>query len=256
MSKHTHIRLDLLRDSFPDRPEMGPALSRRLMDEVAAGERPATCRLTRPGRVVAFGRRDTVSPRYADAVEVASGLGFPGMERIAGGRAALCSEGVISFTIATPEDQVARGTGSRFDAVAKMIADSLSDIGVDSRIGEVPGEYCPGSHTVNAGGRIKLAGIAQRLIKGCAHVGVVLVVRDSALVREVLVPVYGALGLEWDPASSGAVEDEVPGVGLEDVESAILRRLGLEYEVQPVALAAETLAAAEAAAGRFRSPRP
>ena len=31
MSKYTHIRLDLLRDSFPDRPEMGPALSRQVM---------------------------------------------------------------------------------------------------------------------------------------------------------------------------------------------------------------------------------
>ena len=256
MSKYTHIRLDLLRDSFPDRPEMGPALSRQVMDEVARGERPATCRLTRPGRVVAFGRRDTVSPHYPAAIEAASGLGFPGMERIAGGRAALCSEGVISFTIATPEEQVARGTSSRFDSVAEMIAAALADLGVDARVGEVPGEYCPGSHTVNAGGRVKLAGVAQRLIKGCAHVGVVLVVKDSELVREVLVPVYEALGLEWDPASSGAVEDEVPGIELKDVEASILHRLSLNYEVEPVALSPATLDAAESAAGRFRSPVP
>ncbi|HNC14834.1 MAG TPA: hypothetical protein PLV77_02935, partial [Solirubrobacterales bacterium] len=76
----------LLRDGFPDRPEMGPALSRTLLEQVAAGQRPATVRLSRPGRVVAFGRRDVVSPGYADAVAAARAGGFPGMERLSGGR--------------------------------------------------------------------------------------------------------------------------------------------------------------------------
>ena len=67
---------------------------------------------------------------------------------------------------------------------------------------------------------------------------------------------YEALGLEWDPASSGAVEDEVPGIELEDVEASILRRLSLDYQVEPVALSPATLTAAEAAAGHFRSPLP
>ena len=89
---------------------------------------------------------------------------------------------------------------------------ALARLGVDARVGEVPGEYCPGAFSVNARGRTKLAGVGQRLISGAAHLGGVVVVRDSAGVRDVLIPVYEALGLEWDPETTGSVEDEVPGV--------------------------------------------
>ena len=81
-------RLDLMRESYPDRPETGPALSRILLSQIAAGSRPATVRLTRPGRMVAFGRRDTLSPGYPDAVEAARKAGFDGIERLTGGRVA------------------------------------------------------------------------------------------------------------------------------------------------------------------------
>lgn len=255
MSKHTHIRLDLLRDSFPDRPEIGPALSRVLMDEVAKGLRPATCRISHPGRVVAFGRRDTVSRNYPDAVKAAADMGFVSMERIAGGRAALCSEGVINISLATPEISVAEGTNNRFEHISALIAASLRELGVDARIGEVPGEYCPGTHSVNADGEVKLAGVAQRLIQGCAHVGVVLVVKDSQLVRRVLTPVYRSLELEWEPASSGAVEDAVPGISLDQVEESILSQLGKFFDIEPVDLDRDTLAKATTAAPGFRSPQ-
>jgi octanoyl-[GcvH]:protein N-octanoyltransferase len=44
-------------------------------------------------------------------------------------------------------------------------------------------------------------------------------------VRDVLIPVYGALGLDWDPATAGAVADEVPSVSWEDVADALLAEL-------------------------------
>ena len=39
---------------------------------------------------------------------------------------------------------------------------------VDARVGEVPGEYCPGSHSVNARGRVKVVGTAQRMVRRVA----------------------------------------------------------------------------------------
>ncbi len=233
---------------------MGPALSRVLLDQVAAGERPATVRLSRPGRVVAFGRRDVRESGYRAAVAAARSAGFDGMERLTGGRAAAYSEGAISLTLTIPDEHPAERTNARFEEAAGLARDALADLGIDARIGEVPGEYCPGDFSVNARGEIKLVGIGQRMIKGAAHVGYVIIVRDASLIRDTLEPVYDALGLEWNPATVGAIEDELPGIGLGEVEAALLNRLEAKRDLEPVPLDAATLRATEEAAERYRSP--
>ncbi|MDQ2700805.1 MAG: lipoate--protein ligase family protein [Actinomycetota bacterium] len=245
---------ELLREAFPERPEMGPALSRVLLDQVAAGQRPATVRLSRPGRVVAFGRRDTRSPGYAEAVKAARRAGFAGMERLTGGRAAAYSEGALSLTVTVPDAEPARRTNLRFREAAEIARSALVRLGVDARTGEVEGEYCPGDFSVNARGASKLVGIGQRMIKGAAHIGFVIVVRDSSLIREVLEPVYEALELEWNPETVGAIEDEVPGTTLEAMESSILASLDSDRRLRSTKLDPETLTLTEASAERFRSP--
>ena len=72
-----------------------------------------------------------------------------------------------------------------------------------------------------------LAGVGQRMVKGAAHLGFVILVSGSGLVAETLAPVYSALELEYDPQKVGSLEDVVPGVGLEEVEDALLERLDL-----------------------------
>jgi lipoate-protein ligase A len=52
-------------------------------------------------------------------------------------------------------------------------------------------------------------GVGQRVIGGAAHVGGVIVVNDAAAIRNVLVPVYEALGVSWEPATVGSVEREL-----------------------------------------------
>lgn len=254
MLANTHIRWELLRDSFPDRPEMGPALSRVLLEQVAAGARPATIRLSRPGRVVAFGRRDAVSPGYGAAVAAAAERGFPGMERISGGRAAAFSEGGLSLTLTIPDPAPAERTNQRFVSWTGLIRDAFADLGVDARVGAVPREYCPGEFSVNARGATKLAGVGQRMIKGAAHIGFVIVVSGAELLTDVLGPVYEELGLEFDGSTVGSLEREVPGISLEDVETALLARLGSDRELEPVGLDAETAERAESRAPDFRSP--
>ena len=114
----------------------------------------------------------------------------------------------------------------------------------------MPGENCPGGFSVNAGGRVKLAGLGQRLIAGGVHVGGVIVVERADLVREALVPVYAALGLDWDPATAGAVADEVPGATVEDV----LEALRAEYGTVKSELDDETLALARRLAPEHLAP--
>ena len=68
-----------------------------------------------------------------------------------------------------------------------------------------------------------------------------IVVGGSERIRDVLVPVYEALGLDWDPATAGSVEDELGEVGLDAVEEAILAELAARYELSEQELDAATL---------------
>ena len=226
----------VLLDSFPDDPVFDTAVSHATMRRVAAGQLPETLRLARPGRVVAFAKRDVLAPGYAEAVAAARAAGFGSMVRLAGGRAAVFHEGTLELAHAVP-DPDPRGTiHDRFQATAELIARALAGLGVDARVGEVAGEYCPGRWSVNAGGARKLAGIGQRVISGGAHVGTVIVAEDAAAVREVLEPVYAALDLNWDPATVGAVERPWA-----DVRAGVLAEYAQRFELVEDVVDAETL---------------
>jgi octanoyl-[GcvH]:protein N-octanoyltransferase len=239
-------RLRVVRESFADRPAYGAAVSRAILERVAAGQLAPTVRLHRTGRVLAFGRQDAASDRFDAAVAAARDVGFEPIVRLAGGRAALYHEGTIALSWVTPDPNPTSGTHSRFEELSELVAAAVRRLGVDARVGEVPGEYCPGAYSVNARGRSKLVGIGQRIISGGAHLGVVIVVRGSVLVRETLIPVYDALGLEWDPATAGSVEDELGSVELSAVEDAILEQMReAGHQLDEATLDSETLALAE-----------
>jgi octanoyl-[GcvH]:protein N-octanoyltransferase len=237
-------RLTLIRRQRPGRPGLDTAISHAVLRRVASGELGATLRLRKAEPVLAFGKQDANSPGFPRAVEAARAAGFAPVLRLAGGRAAVFHEGTLAFAHATPEDRPTQGTRNRFEATGEWLVAALTRLGVDARVGEVPGEYCPGAFSVNARGRTKLAGVGQRLISGAAHLGGVVVVTGSAGVRDVLVPVYDALGLEWDPATTGSVEDEVPGVTVERVIDAVVAELAARYEIEEGELDPETLSRA------------
>jgi lipoate-protein ligase A len=248
--------LQLVRDSFPDRPAYDTAVSRAVMHAVARNELPETVRLARPGAMVAFGRQDVTSPGYAEAIAAARSHGFEAVERLAGGRAAVFDRGTVALAWAAPDRDPLRATHARFREAAAVVAEALRGLGVDARVGEVAGEYCPGDYSVNACGRVKLAGIGQRVVKGGAHLGGVVVVTGAARLRDVLVPVYEALGLEWDPATVGSIEGELPGASVAAVEDALLGALEARHAVQEERLPPDVLAAAEELERIHLSPAP
>jgi octanoyl-[GcvH]:protein N-octanoyltransferase len=232
----------LITRAFTDRPAYDTAVSAAILQRVARGELPDTIRLARPGAMVAFGKQDVSSSGYAAAAEAARAHGFAAVKRLAGGRAAVFHEQTVAFAWAERNPDPWPGTHDRFRRVADMIERALTVIGVDARVGEVPGEYCPGEYSINARGRTKLVGLGQRIIKGGSHIGGMIVVGEGARIRDVLIPVYDALGLAWDPATSGSVEDEVGAVSFEDVTAAMRAELG---EIEEAALDEDTLALAE-----------
>jgi octanoyl-[GcvH]:protein N-octanoyltransferase len=247
--KSSKPRLRLVREGFPDRPAYGTGVSEAVLTRVAAGELGATLRIHRPARELAFSKQDRAAPGFAHAVRLARAAGFEPVVRLAGGRAAAFHEGTLAIAWASPSERPVEGTNERFELVAGIIAGALGSLGVDARIGEVPGEYCPGAWSVNARGATKLSGIGQRLIAGGAHVGAVVVVTGSELLRSALEPAYAALALEWDPDTVGSVADEVPGATLEDVERAIVAEVGKAFELVDADLDRETLTLGEELAG-------
>ena len=239
--------INLIRRSYPGRPEYGTAVSRAILMRVAAGELPPTMRIHRPGREVAFGRQDVAAAGYEQAARAAIDNGFAAVERLAGGRAAVFHEGTIAVTRAYPDPEPPRRTYHRFREMAGLVRDALSRIGVvDPRVGEVPGEYCPGAYSVNARGRRKLAGIGQRMIKGGAHVGVVVVASGDDEIRGVLVPVYEALGLEWSPETTGSAAAELGRpVEPEELADALIAEMSAAHDLVEADVDEETAALAD-----------
>ena len=229
---------------FPDPPGLDTAVSHALLLQVARGERGPTLRLHASGSVVAFGRRDSVQPGYRQAVDSALASGFGAVERLAGGRAAVFHPGTLAFSWTVPVDNPRAGIIERFNEISTIMLDAFRSLGIDARVGEVPGEYCPGAHSVSIGGVHKVMGVGQRIISGAAHVGGVVVVSGGGLVADVLIPVYEALGIEWDPATSGDLLSAAPGITIEDARRAILDRFEANHRLEPATLDATTLALA------------
>lgn len=214
---------------FPGDPALETGVSQAVLEAVGAHRLGETLRLHRTDRVVAFGRQDRAAANYPQAVAAAQAQGFAAVERLAGGRAAVFHEGTLAFAWAIPSEDPRAGVQQRFADIAGIVAEALTSLGVDARVGEVPGEYCPGSYSVNAAGRRKLMGTGQRLIRRAAHVGGVVVVSGGRLVAQVLIPVYRELGVSFDPGTCGDVAAEVPGVTLDQVEEGMLAAFARRY---------------------------
>jgi lipoate-protein ligase A len=245
-------RLRLLRDSFENDPALDTAVSRALMQRVAAGELPETLRIATPATTVAFAKRDAVAPGYDEAVRAARAQGFEATLRLAGGRAAVFHEGTMEIGHAMPDEEPRAGIHLRFEATAGRLARALRQVGVDARVGEVEGEYCPGRYSVNARGAVKLAGIGQRIVGGGSHTGVVLVVEGEQRVNDVIGPVYAALCLDWDPAASGSVRSESAGATWSSVRDALIAEYAQEYDLIEGEVDAATLRLAEQLAPEHR----
>jgi octanoyl-[GcvH]:protein N-octanoyltransferase len=212
--------LELSTQAWPD-PAYDSAVSEALLHRVDTGAIAGSLRMFIPSRAVVFGRQDRARPGFAAAVAAARRAGYAPVLRLAGGRAAVFNEGTIAIAMAQPSAAPRETIADRFVSVSRAIRSALSTLGVDARVGEVEGEYCPGTYSVNAAGARKLAGIGQRLRRNAAHVGGVVVVEGADEVNRVLAPVYEALGYSFDPAATGAVADEV-GAGVDTALAALI----------------------------------
>jgi octanoyl-[GcvH]:protein N-octanoyltransferase len=211
------VTVPLYTDGFPERPAYAEALTHALLLQANEGELDEAVRLCVPGRLVSFGKLDAFAPGFAAAVAATERAGFAAVHRVGGGRAAVFHEGTILFSHVVRDEDPRPHTHDRYRRLAAATLEALHALGVDdARVGAVPGEYCPGDYSLGAG-RIKLVGIAQRIVRQAACTQGVLVVEGGDLVRAVLEPVYEAMGFDWDPATAG----DLGGIGMADALAAL-----------------------------------
>jgi lipoate-protein ligase A len=193
-------------------------------------------RLYRPGPTVAFGQRDARLPGFDQAQQACRDHGFTPVVRRAGGRAAAYHRGSLVVDHVQRDADAMHGFRDRFAGFGELFVDVFRAAGVPAAVGEIPGEYCAGEFSVHtplpegadgaARGPVKLAGTAQRVVKGAWLFSSSLVIEDPAPVRAVLVDVYAALGLDWDPTTAGAASDAEPGITVETVATGLREAYG------------------------------
>ncbi|MFP6654544.1 MAG: lipoate--protein ligase family protein [Myxococcota bacterium] len=252
----TSTPLRLHHDRYPDQPLLDTAVSHALLRRVAAGTVAESLRLYMPGNALLFSSLDARCPGYARALELAEAAGFPPVIRLAGGQAAAFLEESIAFAWATPDPDSHLHIRSRFEALANWIVDSLRRLGLDARVGALPGEYCPGEFSVNIAGRVKVMGVGQRVIRGAAHVGGVLTIGQTELLRETLAPIYQALDLPFARATAGSLADFDPSLRCDQVMGTLIESLSDSGYLPEVSRFDETIEVEAQRLLPIHQPRP
>jgi octanoyl-[GcvH]:protein N-octanoyltransferase len=225
----------------PDDPALDMAVSHALLRHASSGVGGPALRVFRPAPMVAFGRRDANRPGFPEAVAACRSADFMPVVRAAGGRAVACTSAALVIDHIQPDEGALRGVDARFEDFGVMFAGALGSFGIDARVGEVPGEYCPGAHSINARGLVKLVGTAQRMVRGAWLFSSVVMVDDADAVRPLLAEVYDALGLAFDPGSVGSVRSESPAATIEEVERRLVTAYGDRYPLIPGELSTEIM---------------
>jgi lipoate-protein ligase A len=205
------------------------AVAHALVRRAGAAEVGEVLRIYRPSAPVAvFGRRDTRLPGFAAAAAAAAEAGFEPLIRATGGRAVAYTGNAIVVDQVAHEPAALDAHDRRFERFGSVFAEAFDRLGVDARVGAVPGEYCPGAHSVNARGTVKLVGTAQRVIKNAWLFSSLVIVADEDRLRPVLGRVYRHLGLPFDEASVGSLTGEAPALTMDEVETALIDAFGAD----------------------------
>jgi octanoyl-[GcvH]:protein N-octanoyltransferase len=246
--------LELITAAFPTDPVIDIALTHALLIAVADGRRSAALRVFRPGPTAAFGRLDALVPGFEHACARAREHGFTPLVRSVGGHAALFDESCIVLERVSREDDATSGLSARFEDQSLRVRAALASLGLDARTGALRGEYCAGAHSINVGGRFKVAGIAQRIISRGAATSAVVVAGGGPRLRAAIEAVYAALAIPVDASVAGALDEALPGLTVEQVAKRLQDAYTADARLVPRAPGTELLDAARALAERHRVP--
>jgi len=231
------------------RPEDGFGLQQAVLEETAVGSRGSTALLWTSSRYIGATRPETRLPGFGEAVRLAEKAGFPVLVRNSGGGAVAANEGSISFSLTFPVEDMRHGLYERYAEGVELVVAALGKLDVAAQAGEVEGEFCPGAYSVRSGGHsgVKIAGLAQRVVRRAARLEALVLVTNTAEVRRVLEGFYGALGLPFRPESVA----DLPGVEVLRTISALSEEVRERYGGEGANLDEETLLRARSLRGKW-----
>ncbi len=234
----------LLPGRFGD-PGTAYAYVRTIFEQVATGTRPPTISIAPSARHVGVTRRDTLRPRFTDAVRASYEEGYPVLVRSAGGGAIAAGGGTFGFSIYRPSEDAKRNPRERYEEAGALVLGALSRLGIQgAEVGEVRDEFCPGDHSIRVGSfenGMKLAGIAQRVTKRATSVGGIVLIWGEKDLARILSRVYAALDLPMRPESVGSLRRAGSEARVEDAIQALVEEAKLRYSAIPVPLDEHTL---------------
>jgi octanoyl-[GcvH]:protein N-octanoyltransferase len=245
--------VELITAEFPADPVLDIALTHALLADVAGGRRAPALRIYRPGPTAAFGRLDALQPGFERAWAIARERGLTPLLRSVGGHAAVFDGRCVVVEHVVHEEDATAGLQARFEGQSRRVREALAALGADARSGELAGEYCAGPHSVNVGGRFKVAGIGQRMVRHGAATSAIVVAGGGPELRAAIESIYAALAIPVDPATAGALDEELPGVTPEDVVRVVRAAYASELRLEPAGVDDALLDAALALAPRHRA---
>jgi octanoyl-[GcvH]:protein N-octanoyltransferase len=131
-----------------------------LLGELAVPPHRPVARLWQAAPSLVVPRRLSDLTLFDHAAARSARRNWPVVTRGSGGHAVPLQPGILNLTLAYPA-----ASGWSIDAayrhLAGILVAALCATGIDARIGEVPGAFCPGRFDLSVGGR-KVAGTAQR----------------------------------------------------------------------------------------------
>lgn len=154
---------------------------------------------------LALSRLDELRPGSDEARAVAAQAGLETVRRVSGGHAVVLGGGSLCVGLAEPAATF-EGTQTRYERLTAALVGAFAGVGVDAEQGELAGEWCPGAWSIRSGG-VKLAGLAQRAIKGGAWAEAAVQLAPDANALALLVAVYDVLDLPLDPTTVGSVSE-------------------------------------------------
>ncbi|MEA2495987.1 MAG: octanoyl-[GcvH]:protein N-octanoyltransferase [Thermoleophilaceae bacterium] len=208
-----------------DSPQADQAISRDLLEQVARGRVNGALRIWAPVPALALSRLDELRPGADAARAAASQRGIDPTLRVSGGHAVVLGRGSLCIGFAEPATSF-EGTQQRYERLVAALIGAFAAVGVPSHQGELDGEWCPGTWSIRAGS-VKLAGLAQRAIKGAAWAEAVVALDHDDDARGLLAEVYAALDLPLELSTVGSVS-EVAGrtVAFEEIAQPLVAALG------------------------------
>lgn len=232
-----------------ENPEDGFGLQQAVLEEVASGRRGPAALIWSSSPYVGATRPETRLGGFAQAARSVRDLGIPVLVRNSGGGAVAANRGSLSFSLTVPVGDLRQGLYERYAEGVDLVASALRRVGVEAEGGEVEGEFCPGAYSVRSGGKrgVKHAGLAQRVTRRAARLEALVLVENTAPVREALARFYGGLGLPFRPSCVA----DLPA-GLTDVVAALSEEVRGRYGGRAGGIGEGTLEKARAVRERWR----